>query len=96
MSILPHVKSFIDAYEGKTPHLVVSLGVIKEKYSTLVKAMPEARHHYAMKANPDHAILTFPVGLGCYFECASIQEINMCINAGAVVADIIYGNPIKK
>ena len=96
-SIIPaNVRSFIDAYEGQTPHLVVSLDVVKAKYSSLVKAMPKARHHYAMKANPDPDLLKMLSGLGCYFECASIQEIDLCITAGAAVKDILYGNPLKK
>ena len=96
-SIIPaNVRSFIDAYEGQTPHLVVSLDVVKAKYSSLVKAMPKARHHYAMKANPDPDLLKMLSGLGCYFECASIQEIDLCITAGAAAKDILYGNPLKK
>lgn len=90
-SIIPaNVRSFINAYKGQTPHLVVSLDVVKAKYSSLVKAMSKPSHHYAMKANPDPDLLKMLPGLGCYFKCDSIQEIDLCITA------IFYGNPLKK
>ncbi|MGB5326015.1 MAG: SET domain-containing protein-lysine N-methyltransferase [Pseudomonadales bacterium] len=96
MVISPSIRAFIDSYAGPTPHLVVSTDVVEEKYLALVQAMPDARHHYAIKANPDNAILKRLVGLGCSFECASIPEIDMCIEAGALAENILYGNPLKK
>lgn len=96
MEIPASVSSFISQYKGNTPHLVVSIDKVREKFVALHNAMPQARHHYAIKANPHPEILRHLQELGGYFECASITEIDMCLEAGAKPEDILYGNPLKK
>lgn len=96
MKHLSSISAFCDAYAGETPHLVVSLDKVASNFAALRDAMPEARHHYAIKANPHPAILETLCKSGAYFECASIAEIDMCLAAGAQAADILYGNPLKK
>lgn len=96
MNIPQNVSDFIGSYQGHTPHLVVSLDVVEQKYRALDDAMPSAHHHYAIKANPHPDILKKLRELGSYFECASIQEIQMCLEVGVAASDILYGNPIKK
>ncbi len=90
------LQNFIAAYDGPTPHLVVELDVVERNYKALKAALPQANHHYAIKANPHPDLLKRLNKLGCYFECASIQEIDMCLAAGAQAKDILYGNPLKK
>lgn len=90
------VSGFFAQYQGPTPHLVVSLDRVREKFQALRTAMPKAHHHYAIKANPHHDILRALHAEGCYFECASLPEIEMCLAAGAQAEDLLYGNPLKK
>lgn len=90
------LQNFIAKYDGPTPHLIVELDVVERNYKALKNALPQAHHHYAIKANPHPALLKRLNTLGCYFECASIQEIDMCLAAGAQAKDILYGNPLKK
>lgn len=97
MMVLPQsVSDFIDSYRGHTPHLIVDLDKVESNFLTLKSAMPNAHHHYAIKANPHADILRRLQQLGGYFECASIPEIDMCLEAGAAAKDILYGNPLKK
>lgn len=96
MKLPKDIRAFFDDYAGATPHLVVSLDVVKQKFLALKSAMPNAHHHYAIKANPHPEILKVLAQLGAYFECASIPEIDMCLLAGAKPSEILYGNPIKK
>ena len=97
MVAIPHLASaFFDSYVGKTPHLVIILDKVKEKLQALQAAMPLAHHHYAIKANPHPDVLKRLKALGAFFKCASINEIDMCIEAGAKPEDILYGNPLKK
>lgn len=96
MDIPASVSAFFETYEGHTPHLVVSLDRVRDKFHALCAAMPQARHHYAIKANPHPDILRQIRALGGYFECASIPEIDRCLGAGAKPEDILYGNPLKK
>ncbi len=79
-----------------TPCLVLDLDVVEENYNALSRALPEARIYYAVKANPAPYILSLLARLGSSFDCASIQEIDMVLAAGANAADISYGNTIKK
>lgn len=96
MTLSQSVSDFISDYTGDTPHLVVSLDKVDENYITLHSAMPEAHHYYAIKANPDRDILRRIQKQGGYFECASIPEIDMCLEVGVKPVNILYGNPLKK
>lgn len=96
MNLPASVSAFFETYHGHTPHLVVSLDKVEEKFNALRAAMPLAHHHYAIKANPHPDILRKVLELGGYFECASIPEIDMCLAAGARPDAILYGNPLKK
>ncbi|NEU35977.1 hypothetical protein GN156_35570, partial [bacterium LRH843] len=71
MDIPASVSAFFNRYDGHTPHLVVSLGKVEEKFGKLREAILHAHHHYAIKANPHPDILRTIQELGGYFECAS-------------------------
>ena len=58
--------------------------------------MPKMKPYYAVKANPHPAFLAMLVAEGAYFDCASVQEIIMVLNAGAATDHISYGSTIKK
>lgn len=79
-----------------TPYLVIELEKVAEKFHALQDALPKAQHHYAIKANPAPEVLRTLVALGGYFEVASVNEIDMCLEAGATPDRILYGNPLKK
>lgn len=96
MAIPYPTASYFSDITHPTPHLVVVLDEVRKKYSSLVKAFPTGKHHYAIKANPHPDILRLLHSLGGYFECASINEIRMCLAVGIKPEDILYGNPIKK
>ena len=88
--------SCLSVVSNPSPHLIVVLDEVQRKYDGLVKAFPFGRHHYAIKANPHPDILKLLQSLGSYFECASINEIRMCLAANVKPENILYGNPIKK
>ncbi len=96
-AVIPaRVQEFFDNRAIETPYLLLDLGIVAYNYKRLCAAMPKARHYYAIKANPDHDVLTTLVALGGQFEVASVQEIDMCLAAGASPDKILYGNPLKK
>ena len=90
------VEAFFHEPSFKTPCLVMELPRVAAKYQRLLAAMPNARHHFAIKANPEPEVLRVLHALGCSFEVASTQEIMMCLKAGAQAVDLLYGNPYKK
>jgi ornithine decarboxylase len=92
----PKVARYLAAHQPATPCLVLDLDRVEENFLRLRKAMPLARIHYAVKANPAAPILERLVGLGSFFDAASWPEVQMCLDAGADAGAISYGNTVKK
>jgi len=90
------LESYIRAHNFDVPTLVLDIDKVESNYAELKSGMPAAHVHYAVKANPHPAILERLVRLGCKFDAASTQEIEMCLAAGAEPSDISYGNTIKR
>ena len=78
------------------PCLVVDLDVVRENYHTFERALPDSRVFYAVKANPDAAVLNLLAQLGSCFDCASVVEIEQVLATGATADRISFGNTIKK
>tara|TARA_B100000686_G_C16767490_1_gene962804 strand:- start:909 stop:1958 length:1050 start_codon:yes stop_codon:yes gene_type:complete len=66
------------------------------KYRELERELPNALIYYAVKANPAKEVLSVLNSLGSYFDAASIQEIELCVELGISVNRLAYGNTIKK
>ena len=92
----PKIALFLASAAPATPFLVVDVDRVEENYRTLRDALPAARIYYAVKANPAEPILDRLTGLGSSFDAASIEEVEMCLAAGAPAARISFGNTIKK
>ena len=78
------------------PCLVVDLDVVRDNYQTFAKALPDSRVFYAVKANPAPEVLSLLASMGSCFDCASVQEIQMALDAGASPDRVSFGNTIKK
>src|ERR1700680_3322267 len=78
------------------PCLVVDLEVVRDNYQTFSKALPDSRVFYAVKANPAPEVLSLLAAMGSCFDCASVAEIQMALDAGAPPERVSYGNTIKK
>ena len=91
----PKIERFLNN-RPPTPCLVVDLDVVRARFKTLKRELPVADVYYAVKANPARPVLDLLVGLGSYFDAASLQEVNACLAAGAKPRAISYGNTVKK
>src|ERR1700712_3273739 len=78
------------------PCLVVDLDVVRDNYQTFAKVLPDSRVFYAVKANPAPEVLSLLASLNSCFDCASVQEIQMALDAGATPERVSFGNTIKK
>lgn len=78
------------------PCLVVDLDVVESNFGAFRKALPNSAIYYAVKANPAPEVLRLLAALGSSFDCASVAEIEMAMDAGATADRISYGNTIKK
>lgn len=90
------ILDFIKDRRPEGPCLVVDLDVVRENYGAFRHALPNSAIYYAVKANPAPEILKLLASLGSSFDCASVAEIQMALDAGATAERISYGNTIKK
>ena len=90
------IQEFFAKNRPEGPCLVVDLDVIRENFNAYAHALPDTRIFYAVKANPAPEVLSALAELGSSFDCASVQEIEMAMAAGAGPDRISFGNTIKK
>ena len=90
------IQDFLRARRDDGPCLVVDLDVVRDNYHTFERALPDSRVFYAVKANPDPAVLNLLAQLGSCFDTASVVEIEQVLATGATADRISFGNTIKK
>ena len=88
---------FLDfSKDFETPFIVVNLRRIRESYLRLRESFPFAKVYYAVKANPDKAVITLLSELGSCFDIASRYELDLVLSLGVSPDRLSYGNTIKK
>jgi len=80
----------------ETPCIVINLRGIKNNYLKMRDSFPYAQIYYAVKANPDIAILSMLNELGANFDIASRYELDLVMSLGISPDRMSYGNTIKK
>lgn len=90
------IREFLKTRREDGPCVVVDLDVVRANYAAFSRALPDTRVFYAVKANPDAAILKALADMGSCFDTASTGEIEMALAAGAGPERISFGNTIKK
>lgn len=91
------IEAFIrDNPHLQTPFLVVDLNVVRDRYRSLSAALHNVGVYYAVKANPDPAVVGLLAQLGSNFDVASLGEIDLCLGLGIDAARLSYGNTVKK
>lgn len=80
----------------QTPYLVVDLDVVRARYLRLGKALSGPDIYYAVKANPEPAVLRTLADLGSRFDVASIGEIERCLAQGIDPSTLSFGSTIKR
>ncbi len=90
------IREFLRNRREDGPCVVVDLDVVRDNYAKFARALPDTRVFYAVKANPDPAVLRLLADLGSCFDTASVVEIELALAAGATPERISFGNTIKK
>lgn len=90
------VAEVFDRDRSRSPLLVLDLDRVRERYESLVAALPGVTVYYAVKANPHPEILRLLLALGSHFDVASIGEVEQCMAAGATAEHLSFGNTVKK
>ncbi len=81
---------------NSSPRLVYDLEKVEANFSQFVKIFGDIKPYYAVKANPSVKIVALLNRLGSNFDCASINEIKICIELGVSARKISFGNTVKK
>ncbi|QQM29943.1 type III PLP-dependent enzyme [Martelella lutilitoris] len=90
------IAEFFKTRRPEGPCLVVDREIVRDNYTAFRRALPDSAIYYAVKANPAPQILELLASLGSNFDCASVAEIEMALEAGAGADRISFGNTIKK
>jgi ornithine decarboxylase len=93
------------AQEHGTPLVVVDHAVLRSRYEEFRRELPRVQVYYAVKANPEPAIVRSLFRLGASFDVASMQEFLLVYENIRGLPDrerqefiwgrIIYANPVK-
>jgi ornithine decarboxylase len=90
------IRDFLAKRAPATPCLVVDTEVVRERVRAFATEFPHAALRYAVKANPEPAVLEAVLAAGGGFDVASPAEIEACLAVGAKPETLSYGNPVKK
>lgn len=78
-----------------TPFLAVSRHKLSINFHQLKSALPVSGIHFAVKSNPDVAVLRVLAELGAKFEIASTYELDVLQQIGLEPGEILFSNPVK-
>src|SRR5689334_17468801 len=94
--ITDRIRTFLSKQRPTSPCLIVDRELVQRNYLALAKAFPNSKIFYAVKANPEKAVLRLLAKLGSCFDVASIGEVNLVLALGVSPKRISFGNPVKK
>src|SRR3954454_7014165 len=78
-----------------TPYLSIDLTAVEAAYRQFGTHLGEVCLHYAVKCNPDRAVLRRLHRAGSGFEIASVAELRRLRRIGVRAADVLFSNPVK-
>ncbi len=81
--------------KNSTPLMIVSKEALTKQFKLFRSALPGVEPYYAIKANPDPAIIRHFISLGSGFDVASANEMKKVLDLGARPDRIIFANTIK-
>ena len=85
----------LDALVFPAPFLALDLDVVEQSYARLRRALPAVDVHYAVKCNPEPAVIGRLHELGAGFEIASASEARLLGALGVAGHELLYSNPVK-
>ena len=89
------INDFIEDNQSERAFYLIDLGEIIKSFSRWINLLPNVKPYYAVKCNPNIAILDALSTLGANFDCASQAEIKTIIELTNDPSRIIFANPCK-
>ena len=93
---LSRAETYAQSLRLEKPTLVLDVDQVEQNYRALKDGLGDTHIHYAVKANPERAVIERLVSLGCHFDAASRGEIELCLSQGARPEAISFGNTVKR
>lgn len=81
---------------ARTPYLDLDVPAAVTRYRRIAACLPGTAVRYAVRANPEPALLAALVAAGCRFDAASPAEVVAVLRAGAAAGDLVYSHPVKR
>jgi ornithine decarboxylase len=88
------IETILENHIHYSSFYIVDLGEIIRRYQMWTKLLPRVHPFYAVKCNPNAVICKLLAMLGCGFDVASKNEINIVKN-DAEYGTVIYAHPYK-
>jgi len=96
---LEHIEQFmcqlIRGLSLEDTFYIMDLGNVVRRFQVWQEAMPSVRPFYAVKCNPNPALLSVLASMGAGFDCASSAELDQVLSLGVAPDDIIFANACK-
>lgn len=91
------IQNILSTCNSDDPFYIMNTGILREQVDRWISCLPSVKPFYAVKCNANAKLLHIMATKYKFgFECASIGEIRMVLEAGATAKDIIYCNPCKQ
>ncbi|MDX6568322.1 MAG: ornithine decarboxylase [Gaiellales bacterium] len=85
----------LDALRLPSPFLALDLDAVERAFAGVRRALSGIGVHYAVKCNPEPALLARLHALGAGFEIASLAELRLLVALGVDARGVLYSNPVK-
>lgn len=99
------INTRIDSGYEQGSFLLTNLATVVRQLEQWRSELPMVEPFYAVKCNPDPAIVRLLAALGCNFDCATMGEIDLVLNhlgdklsfgpKGKAGKSVVYANPAK-
>ena len=81
--------------DSDVPFYLVNLGAVTAKLGEWERHLPRVKPFYAVKCNPDPAVLDLMAKNDTGFDVASKKEIEQALKLGVDPSNLIFANPCK-
>lgn len=95
ISTLKLIETIISKYNPYDGFYIIDIGEIYRRHSLWLSSFPFVKPYFAIKSCPNPIICKVLASLGCGFDVASVNEINLVKDIVLDMNDIIYANPVK-
>jgi diaminopimelate decarboxylase len=89
------INDFLEDNQSEKAFFIIDLSALINAYNNWTKLLPTIKPYYAVKCNPNLALLETLASLGVNFDCASETEIKTILEITKDPNRIIFANPCK-